>query len=370
VLTSTVKSRLNHYEMLGVAPEADADQIARAFARETNVLRPHVFGAMAELCLAYETLRDPARRRAYDASIGLTPKPEPSALSYWSTPRPISARIARQPGMGAAPFAAAVTDPTMQPGARPEVNRVPERVQARSPALRPQPERRRPVEPEPRPAPRLDAALPRLPAPSEDPSTGYNAFEWRRIAIMAGGLIATAVLLGGLVGWWSGSDAADAQPPEAVATAAPKEKKLPTLAELWTEPGQPAVRTRADQPRRAVYMRTQARRPVREQRQLASSEAEAELIQPPSDLAGTASADPLAPDATSATVVETVAAKMPLPHRTVARTIDRLGYRCGNVASATPVEGAAGVYRVDCTSGQSFQARPVNGRYRFRRLGG
>ena len=62
---------------------------------------------------------------------------------------------------------------------------------------------------------------------------------------MASGLIATAVLAGGLVGWWSGSDAADAQPPEAVATAAPKEKKLPTLAELWTEPGQPAAEAKA-----------------------------------------------------------------------------------------------------------------------------
>jgi len=367
-VTSAVKSRLNHYEMLGVAPEADADQIARAFARETNVLRPHVFGAMAELCLAYETLRDPARRRAYDASIGLTPKVDRQALSYWSTPRPISARLARQPGMGAAPLAAPVADPAPQP--QPEVKRAAEPAQARSPALPPQPELRRPFQPRsgPRPAPRPDAGLPRPLGPSEDSNAGYNSFEWRRIAIMACGLIATAVLVGGLVGWWSGSDAADAQPPEAVATAAPKEKKLPTLAELWTEPGQPAVRTRADPPRRAIYTRAQARRPVREQRQLPSSEAETDLIQPPPDLAGTASADPLAPDARSAPAAM-VAARMPLPHRTVARTIDRIGYRCGSVASATAVEGATGVYKVDCTSGQSFQAKPVNGRYRFRRLG-
>ena len=59
---------------------------------------------------------------------------------------------------------------------------------------------------------------------------------------------------------------------------------------------------------------------------------------------------------------------MPLPNKTVARTIDRIGYSCGNVASALLVEGAAGVFTVTCTSGQSFQARPVNGRYRFKRL--
>ena len=364
-MTSTVKSRLNHYEMLGVEPDADADTIARAFARETNVLRPQVFGAMAELCLAYQTLRDPAKRRAYDASIGLTPKPEPNALSYWSTPRPISARLAWQPATGAAPTVAPVADPTPrtqpepQPQPQPVVNRTRDRLESpdRSAALR--------HRPGPRPTPRPNVDLPRPLAPSDARNAEHNPVEWRRVAIAACGLVATAVLVGGLVGWWSGSDAADAQSPEAVATAAPKEKKLPTLAELWTEPGQPAVRTRADPPRRAIYTRAQARRPVREQRQLPSSEAETDLIQPPPDLAGTASADPLAPDATSAPV----AARMPLPHRTVARTIDRIGYRCGSVASATAVEGAAGVYKVDCTSGQSFQAKPVNGRYRFRRLG-
>jgi hypothetical protein len=61
---------------------------------------------------------------------------------------------------------------------------------------------------------------------------------------------------------------------------------------------------------------------------------------------------------------------MPLPNKVVARTIERIGYSCGAVASTAPVEGgAAGVYKVTCTSGQSYQAKPVNGRYRFKRLG-
>ena len=51
----------------------------------------------------------------------------------------------------------------------------------------------------------------------------------------------------------------------------------------------------------------------------------------------------------------------------VARTIERIGYSCGQVASTSAVEGAAGVYKVTCTSGQTYRAAPVHGRYRFRR---
>lgn len=61
-------------------------------------------------------------------------------------------------------------------------------------------------------------------------------------------------------------------------------------------------------------------------------------------------------------------AKLPLPNAVIARTIERIGYACGTVASITTLEGdQAGVYKVTCTSGQSYQARPVHGRYHFRR---
>jgi hypothetical protein len=66
---------------------------------------------------------------------------------------------------------------------------------------------------------------------------------------------------------------------------------------------------------------------------------------------------------------EAVAASLPLPKSVIARTIDRIGYACGSVASATAVDGTEGVYRINCTSGQSYQASPVHGRYHFRRLG-
>lgn len=63
-----------------------------------------------------------------------------------------------------------------------------------------------------------------------------------------------------------------------------------------------------------------------------------------------------------------LAAKLPLPNHVVARTIERIGYACGDVASVVALEGGEpGEYKVTCTSGQSYQARPVHGRYHFRR---
>ena len=61
---------------------------------------------------------------------------------------------------------------------------------------------------------------------------------------------------------------------------------------------------------------------------------------------------------------------MPLPDRVIARTIHRIGYSCGQVASTDPIGPDAGVFKVTCTSGHSYRAQPVRGHYRFKRLGG
>ena len=60
-------------------------------------------------------------------------------------------------------------------------------------------------------------------------------------------------------------------------------------------------------------------------------------------------------------------ASLPLPDRVVARTIHKIGYACGQVASTSAVDGQPGVFNVTCTSGHSYRAAPVHGRYRFRR---
>jgi hypothetical protein len=82
---------------------------------------------------------------------------------------------------------------------------------------------------------------------------------------------------------------------------------------------------------------------------------------PPEAIAATPAAAP-------APAVETVAAAMPLSNATVARTIHKIGYACGQVAS-TSTGGSPGAYKVTCTSGHSYEAKPVHGRYHFRRLG-
>ena len=76
-MVSTKPKRPNHYELLGLKPSAGRDEILRAFAREIG--RPRAFGGFAEVSIAFETLRDPVKRRAYDASLATKAAP---ALSY------------------------------------------------------------------------------------------------------------------------------------------------------------------------------------------------------------------------------------------------------------------------------------------------
>jgi hypothetical protein len=346
-MVSAVKTRPTYYELLGLPPRAAGNAIAAAFARATNVLQPHAFGSMAEICLAYETLRDPVRRRAYDASIGLKPEPLRMPAS-----RPISAHFMAQPAVGET-----LAEPLIEPKPAHETK------------LDPKPAAEEKCETKPIAAvvePPLQADFPSAPQLTYDEvNVGFGSIEWKRAGVVMGGLVAIAVLIGALAGWWSGSSAAEAQQPGApVAARDQNEKKVPTFAELWSGPGAQNVEGQPDRSRRAVVTRSRAQRPS-ERTGLAAPEAESELIQPPAGLADPLPSDTLAPEPAVAPIGT---ANMPLPRQTVARTIDRIGYNCGRVASATPVDGAAGVYRVNCSSGQSFQAKPVNGRYRFRRL--
>jgi curved DNA-binding protein CbpA len=73
-MVSPVKSRLTHYDSLGLTPAATPDEIAEAFSKQIhiNITSPEEAVEHAErIYIAYETLRDPTRRRAYDAAIGL-----------------------------------------------------------------------------------------------------------------------------------------------------------------------------------------------------------------------------------------------------------------------------------------------------------
>jgi hypothetical protein len=125
-------------------------------------------------------------------------------------------------------------------------------------------------------------------------------------------------------------------------------------------PPQPPVHAKALAPPPQVLPVQQAVAPPQ---QLVDASTPANL--PSSEEAQTA-ADPLAPQPAAPAVAE---ASMPLPNGTIARTIEKIGYSCKTVASIASVEGASpGVFKVTCSSGQSYRAAPVNGRYHFRKM--
>jgi hypothetical protein len=350
-MVSTIATRPSHYKVLGVGPRASREEIARAFAREVGTFRPRAFGGLTELSIAYETLRDPVKRRAYDTSIGIEPEPEP----IYSPPREGvhltgSAQFNGLRLQRPAPPAAErpLRDPPVEPEATPFII-------ARLHEL---------AEPQPKPRPEPEAILaPEPPAEIEGlPEVEGSPIAWQRPALAAGALIAAAVLVGGLAGSWSGNAIEPEEAGAAVTAPLPRAKAeaVPSAAALPA----PVPLPRADTPRQAnrVERRASPKPPSVSADRLAEV---AQTLQAP------------APTATGQAVIEPAVAEpadsvaaMPLSNKAIARTMRRIGYACGRVTSTAAVEGAApGVFRVTCTSGYSYQATPVRGRYRFRRLG-
>ena len=75
-MVSSVRSRPNHYEVLGLSPAASQDEIAGAFAKAMGMFGTRPVALAAQLSAAFETLRNPAKRRAYDSALGLRPEPQ------------------------------------------------------------------------------------------------------------------------------------------------------------------------------------------------------------------------------------------------------------------------------------------------------
>ena len=366
-MDSSVKTRLNHYETLGLSQTASGEQIKAAFARKMGMLGVHPLAAGARICAAYETLRDPARRRAYDRSLAppaeLQPRSWSIAAPRWNGALGAAPTVRADP----APIPAVQIDPQALPTvgeprtgsaiaaslrdlAAPGVREL-------SPAPRPQ------GEPERRPGSQPQAAV-------EEPlrHAEQGAIHWQRPALAVGALVLGVGLFGAWAEWEAGNDVAVAAPEQAVTLAVPPPEASPAAAVALSAPA-PRVAEARPEPRAAKVAKAPARRaiprPIRltpaEEQELAGNQFVDSATQQVASAANVSSQPAKSPPAAVA------AAKLPLPNAVVARTIGRIGYACGQVASTSAVEGESGVFKVTCTSGHSYRAAPVRGRYHFRR---
>lgn len=399
-MVSTVRTRPSHYEVLGLTPTATGEEIARAFARETGPFQPRPLGGIAQVVSAYETLRDPGKRRAYDESLGVKPGPRPDSSPTAAVLRGWAGIIGSAPAAAGDPAAddRSAEDRPAPPAADIEAVARPEAAPERQPGAIYGAGRREPVRPaapEPSPAPGSQAQpRPRPPEAAEpglepwiadfvamhratadrSPDGGELPSEWKRPGLAIGGLFLAVGLLGGLTGWWTANDIAP-QPPESGAMLGlPVAEARPTTRARSPAPPPARVEEVApERPRPAAVALARTQRapapvqsPVVPEREQAETSQVAESASQPIE-----TGEPAVEQAgAEAPPAPAVAATLPLPNRVIARTIERIGYACGQVASTAPVEGGApGVFKVTCTSGQSYQARPVRGRYRFRRWG-
>jgi hypothetical protein len=94
---------MGHYEVLGVAPDADATQVRQAYLRLARTHHPDRSGGdsdrMRAVNAAWAVLGDPIRRRQYDAERGVRPPPvEPPPAGVpeddWDDDRPVRVTIA------------------------------------------------------------------------------------------------------------------------------------------------------------------------------------------------------------------------------------------------------------------------------------
>ena len=84
----------SHYELLGLEPTATFEQVERAYRYHIAIYSDSALATYslldagerqrtrAQIQDAYDTLKDPLRRRTYDASIGLIPAPVPMSVTH------------------------------------------------------------------------------------------------------------------------------------------------------------------------------------------------------------------------------------------------------------------------------------------------
>jgi curved DNA-binding protein CbpA len=386
-MSSPVRALSNHYETLQVSQSATTDEIVRSFASLMRAarMRPDIsVGRLAKLSVAYETLRDPAKRRTYDASIGLARKP-------------------------------AATSPTVSPFmGSPVIDRL-NRIAERSPDSAPEPRSRLATETrgEPRVAAFIAASLRARSDPPEAkmaepiskaetrpparPATDHASapadelmIEEGRWSIGRTGATLTAGVIGvAFLAFAAASSDRNSIPVRSAEAEPGLTVPLPpatsnNVSLVPTEPvaaarpagatPSPRLQARAARVAPPTQPRTTSRLLVIDNEPAAAAGDKAEGQSMPAEAAAQQSSGepPAAETSAAAAVPEPVSApaeRLPLASSTIARTIERIGYGCGRVVSETAVEGSAGVFTITCSSGDTYRAAPVRGRYRFRRTG-
>ena len=388
----------NYYELLRLSPTASQQEIARAFERAMSTFSVRPVALAMDIIKAFEVLRNPAKREAYNRSMGLTPTARVQQWQYKLPARLDVPSASVRPSSGEHFVAPpGQQEPLVSPKALPKAAAdaevaheklsalilslrklgepaapAPETVKAEK-SPEPVPEVLRKSEPKRITPDPLDPVIEDILAFGRAEKASLRKAEfrlpgWRRPAMALGGLIVGASILGVAAGL-SVADAQNAEPQVAVPLPAAKSHRVATTepAVRLAEPVDQRIASsvRADAPifRATRAVPDKATTAVSDQPALGTPDAlGSEQAQP--DASAT---DPLAPMPVSA---EPISAKMPLPGNVVARTIGRIGYPCGKVASMSAIESAPGAFKVTCSSGDSYRAAPVRGRYHFRRMAG
>ena len=375
-MVNEVRSRPNHYELLGLTPAAESADIHRAFVAKMSSFGAHSIEEAAQFLVAYETLRDSEKRRSYDASLGLLAKPAPREWSIAVTPPRWT------------PFMVKV--PTNQPP-EPQVSLdrsrdVPDEPVIASPAV--QSSANEPSVPEPAPISEAAPQRPAQRAPHEDLESVLQHIrdvgraerermrhsksapsDWKRVGLALGGLLVGAAVLGTMAGLsvQDKSGAAQAEPARApTLNRAPKQEMVldpsaPTSTAASAEPAAEELPQAMTPVLRRGHPLFRERHSARQGMAQNAAAAESAPVQDAAPEGAAHSPDPQ--------LDQGIAADLPVSTKLIARTIERIGYACGDVSSAAPAEGKAqGVYRITCSSGRTYQATPVSGRYHFRKL--
>jgi curved DNA-binding protein CbpA len=381
-MASSAKTLCNHYETLNVRPTASKNDILEAFAAQmrTARLRPEISVArLAQLSVAFETLSDPMKRRAYDLSLGLAR----NAPSRTGEHRIVFAR-----GANIGPGSFASDGPSFEP-ARENQSEPAAALESRlagfiaesvrEPARKAEVESPSPAASSPRgnwqPQSSLEPLLVRLEerrAISNEKSRSVPPYVGPLAVALVAGVLATAFFVTGTHAPLSPREQGQAQSAVTVSLPPADPANNPAVASVTPAPDfAPATAEAKKVAANASPVQHSTRRGSADGA-LARGNKEAAEAQPLHNVGeGDSSSDAASAEnnPVESGLAPAAAAKMPLPDTTIASTIERIGYSCGRVVSTSRSEGAAqGVYTVTCSSGQSYRASPVNGRYHFRRM--